>query len=202
MDAPIVITFYADPPGETWYSRSAKRFAESCERLGIQHDVRQLAASVSWLENTRKKAAYVVAQLKHYKRDLLWVDVDTEMVRCPVYAWDRDSDFAAVKFDGKSKLDPPLLIRSTAMWFGYTKAAVKLAETWAEKCKTGRYGDHREISNLLHTFPGKVSYMPPAYAHATRRPDSVMVMGMAMPVQSRAKEMKEIANEIATTSKA
>lgn len=197
MECPLIISFYADPAGETWYSESATRFKNFCDRLDLPYDIEELTASDSWLENTRKKAAFILSSITNHKRDVLWIDIDTNLVRPPEYTWDRSADFAAVQFKGKSRLDPPLKIRSTAMWFNYTPMAIGLLEAWTERCRTGRYGDHREISNLLYDFSGRVEYMPDTYAHERQQPSSVMVMGMANPVVSRRNEMNIIANEIA-----
>jgi hypothetical protein len=197
MESPLIISFYADPPGETWYSESATVFRQRCREMGLECDVRKLDASPSWLENTRKKAKFVYDAMFRHQRDLLWIDIDTVLVQKPVYAWNRNADFAAVQFKGVSRLEPPLKIRSTAMWFNYTPLAMELLQKWVERCETGRYGDHREISNLLYEFPVVLDYMPDSYAHEKQQHDSVMVMGMADPVASRKKEMGEIANEIA-----
>lgn len=194
-NVPHIVSFFSDPKGETYYSAHAKRMHAQLTSLGINSfEIHELGTTDSWVGNTRLKPQFILDMLEKHKRDILWLDVDSNVCKAPAYKWDLSCDFAAPKFNEKSLIKPPLKIRSIAMWFNYTERTIKLVNDWVKSCSVddGESSDHRAISNLLYDDTIKMDFMPNTYADKRQKNDTVIAMGLSTTVKSRRKHMQMI----------
>jgi hypothetical protein len=199
-----LISFYSEPETGTYYTDSADRLRRRCEELGIDYHIEHRESAGSWIRNTREKPAFILECLQRLSGPLLWVDVDSIVHSKPDLALYSDVDFAAAPFTGKSKLVPPLIIRGTTLLFNPTPAALELVKEWNKTCKlqvNENYGDHRLLSNLLHTpAPGfKWDYLPETFSRLGKssiKPDPVISIGLAQPVESRRRAMDFLRSDI------
>lgn len=188
-----LISFYSEPEKGNYYTEAGRRMSESCARLGIDYKISKRESKGEWVENTKMKPVHILEEWHESDVPILWVDVDCPIYKKPSLAGYEQVDFAGVRFKGASKLDPPLKIMGTTLFFNKTEAARLLLNAWAEACALAEnkdYGDHRLLSNLLYR-PNwfKYSYLPNEFCTMHPEEDSVISLGLARPVKSREKAM-------------
>lgn len=206
MSKPHIIAFFADPMGTTYYSTHAQLLKEKLTAWNFPFTIEDYnvkrGARPLWITNTRKKPGFILDTLQRLRSDVLYVDVDTNVVKPPdTRDFISSYDFAAPKFTGASLVSPSLLIRSTVMWFRYCEATLTLVSDWKARCEDhkGLHGDHRILSNLLHEVSRddiNWGFLPDRYAHHREQPDSVMTMGLAKGVESRDIHMRKVRTQI------
>jgi uncharacterized Rossmann fold enzyme len=82
----------------TPYEDEAKKLIASCNKIGIQHDIKGVQNLGSWQSNTRYKAKFMLDMLlKHPDKRLLYVDCDAVIHSLPVLFKNYSAD-VAVRF--------------------------------------------------------------------------------------------------------
>jgi hypothetical protein len=82
----------------TPYEDEAKKLIASCNKIGIQHDIKGVQNLGSWQSNTRYKANFMLDMLtKHPDKRLLYVDCDAVIHSLPVLFKNYSAD-VAVRF--------------------------------------------------------------------------------------------------------
>lgn len=78
-----IVSFYG---GDQYYYDCAERLRRNCERFGLEHDLVELKVDTetqSWADVCRKKIPFYLEMLQKHDRDIMWVDIDTELLRDP-----------------------------------------------------------------------------------------------------------------------
>ena len=75
----LLISFYSDIDGRTYYSDNAKRLIGECESLDIPHDIREKETLGTYQLNCLSKPQYILDRLNELNRPLLWMDIDSKM---------------------------------------------------------------------------------------------------------------------------
>lgn len=75
----ILVSYYCDPPGTTYFSEAAETMEAACERFGIDYFISKLARTGSWRKNLSLKPAFI-REMVYEHGPVLWVDVD-----CPLH---------------------------------------------------------------------------------------------------------------------
>lgn len=162
-----LVSFYADPPGTSYYSVAAERLRAICRKHSIANRIVQLGSAGSWLANTALKAGFVRSMV-HELGAVLWVDVDSVVGGNPLrIAWDTldGVDAAFAGFGNKasraftpasplpeSLLCSPLRVMGIAHAWAHTRGALAVLDRWVELCDgplTDRHGDHRLMQRAL-----------------------------------------------------
>ncbi len=80
--SPVVISFYC---GDSYYYESAERLRGDCARLGLDCDVVELRKEPgqSWIDICRRKVPFYLEMQRKHDRAVLWVDVDSRIMRFP-----------------------------------------------------------------------------------------------------------------------
>lgn len=165
---PIVISFFTDDP---YYESQAEFFADDCRRLGLKLYVEEFEAR-EWASSCAQKANFILKCLRQTQSPVVWIDIDTRIIRNPVDFLPPNVDFAAFtrSFSHLSKF--PLLAKRFwtpgYLYFNYTREALAFAEAMVEfgtaqnKLHTDDYLLHKawiERGRDLTVFP-----IPPKYA--------------------------------------
>src|SRR5215207_9456870 len=92
---PTIISFYG---GSEYYYEAAKVLQADCDRLSLQHDIRELPRSekLDWISICKAKIAFYHEQLQKLNRPVLWVDVDTRLLGKPEMLRDCRFDIAGL----------------------------------------------------------------------------------------------------------
>jgi hypothetical protein len=73
----LVISFYSDVDGRTYYSDHARRLSENLKQFNIPHDIRHMPSKGSYRANCLAKPRYILERLNEYRKPLVWLDVDS-----------------------------------------------------------------------------------------------------------------------------
>jgi len=83
---PTVVSFYS---GAEYYHRAAAALIEDCVRLGLRHDIVHLEKpdELDWSDICRLKIPFYEYMLDKHPKGILWVDVDTRILRPPLHVF-------------------------------------------------------------------------------------------------------------------
>ena len=152
----LVISYFCDVDGRTYYSDHAKRFISECHAFGIPHEVSEIQSQGSYQNNCLLKPKYIYSKLTQHQRPLLWLDIDTFIMKQPI------------AFDGLSNMginvgvageDPQNLITTKAspLWFNYNTDTLDFLRTWIAHCEfvrkhKGSVFDHETFIGCLAQY--------------------------------------------------
>lgn len=122
---PLIVSFYTTG---TPYEEEARHLIASCERLGLEHDIRGVPPQGSWVVNCAYKATFISERWFEHRRPILWVDADGVMRAPPALLASADADFAVHKRDGGA-------FRSGTLYLGASPLAEELLGRWLRRCK-------------------------------------------------------------------
>ena len=83
---PTVVSFYS---GAEYYHQAAATLIDDCVRLGLRHDIVHLQkpAELDWSDICRLKIPFYEYMLDKHPQGILWVDVDTRILRPPLHVF-------------------------------------------------------------------------------------------------------------------
>jgi len=107
---PLFISFYS---GDLYYENCAKSLSNKCRDLDIEIKIERIGGYREYWKNTLYKPSFIYDKLKELKRDLVWIDVDTNI---SVYhdcfkKWECDILFSSHTGDIKGIKASPLCIK-------------------------------------------------------------------------------------------
>jgi len=157
---PLFVSFHTPDP---LYTTAAMRLKTSLERYKLPHKVLSCPDKGSWLNNSAFKANFILAMLRDWSENIVWVDADAEIVEEPLIFKELTADLAAVMHRGQELLTGTLFLRNC-------QEIKKLLENWiaANKAYPMRW-EQNNLQMLLEMEPWKESIkfqeLPHAYAH-------------------------------------
>jgi len=132
----VVVSFYG---GKQYYYDSAYHLAEDCKTLDIEYDFEEvkLGPDANWADICRYKVNYYSRKLEEHKRPIIWVDIDTRIIKRPDPFLRSESDFAAFlrNFKYFREYDPFIFARTFHpgfLFFNYTAPTRRLLEQLVE----------------------------------------------------------------------
>jgi hypothetical protein len=176
-----------------------------CEELGIPSAITEITIDQSsdWAEICRKKIPFFYEAWKQHPNGILWVDVDTNLLRTPDFVGGAHIDFGAMLrghkyFRGFDPLKMTRLFAPTYLYFGPTENAGKFLEHMAslEREMTGVVAtDDFFLHEAWITFKGQlnIQLFPP-------RIESIDGKGMHLApyfAYGRSGQVKEFAAQVA-----
>lgn len=143
MEYPLIVSFYT----EDWkYPKYAKRMQNKCKELELDCYIQKMESKGGWLQNTCMKPQFILDCLLKFKRPILWLDVDTNIVRKPTLLNGFSKDFAGCKtpdFHTKELFVGTLV-------FSYTEKALDFVSRWVEN--TGDISDHSSFDETWKEY--------------------------------------------------
>lgn len=133
----LVISYFCDVDGRTYYTDHAKRFKEECESFGIPYSIDHLESQGSYQNNCLIKPKFIYKKLIEKQRPILWLDIDTFILKEPSI------------FDGFSSLGVNIGVASTdakelrqikasPLWFNYNSETLEFIQMWIKQCDVVR----------------------------------------------------------------
>lgn len=142
---PVVISFYTD---QEYYVKHAARLQKQCEALGYHHYIANRKYGDNWLENCRKKPAFILEMLKKLNRPILWVDVDCEILR-PL-DFEISKPWAAMLRPGDGQP------QSCAHYVKPTKQNKAFIAIWLQTMADNNLGDHLAFVRIHHLLDSAI----------------------------------------------
>lgn len=133
---PTLVSFFG---GAEYYYQCAENLKNKCEELGVKYHLEEVEVppDQDWAMICRRKVPFFLDMWKRYPGGVLWVDVDTELLRAPDFVGHGGGvDFGAMLRGHKylKGFDPFRMTRMfapTYLYFGPTKAAGEFLEHMA-----------------------------------------------------------------------
>jgi hypothetical protein len=81
-NAPVVVSFFS---GASYYRQAAHLLRADCDRLGLDSDIVELAATgaSTWIATCRRKVSFYLEMHRKHRRPILWLDVDSRIAQLP-----------------------------------------------------------------------------------------------------------------------
>ena len=86
----IFVSFYTK---NGKYPELAKKLKKSLLKFNLNHDIREIEPFSSWVNGTHYKPKFTLDLLLQYRKNLVFLDIDTEIWRMPELLFG-DHDFA------------------------------------------------------------------------------------------------------------
>lgn len=130
---PLLVSFYQDTKGTNgFYKKCADRLKFDCERLGQPAHIVRRNYGKDYLAITRGKPKFMLEQLLKHKRDILFVDVDTVILK--KFDFWFDTIAWASRPDGK-----PF---GHIHYLPYNDDTIRFLDMWIKNCEDWQGGDH------------------------------------------------------------
>ena len=175
---PLIVSFWRDTPESgTYYRDTAAELIASCERLGLDHEIREAkripgaAAKTGfdlWKAINLYKPRFIQSVIKRRKRSVMWVDCDSVFDHVPELP--PDCDIAVAPDAPYPPGKPPKYdsrFAAAIVGFNRTPGADKVLSEWAHRLETTDENDHVAIDQIARraqqTGEYRVAVLPPEY---------------------------------------
>lgn len=155
---PKLISYYSDfQPGD-YYKNFAITLTQRCIDFGIDYDIVEKTSNGSYSSNCLMKPEFILDKMIEHKRDVLWMDCDTDF-REPFAEFNyivQDIGLATHSGDMDG-------IKASPILFNYTEGAFRIVREWVVHCNSAlRKGvielDHDALKHyVLEKVSGKYS---------------------------------------------
>jgi hypothetical protein len=170
--APIVVSFYhdTDESGD-YYAKSAARLIESCERLGLKNDIRQmkringtgkLQGRDKWLLIAGYKRKIIADAIKAYPgQPILYVDCDCVIDRVPFVSMDHPVTLVSYSADADRSPSVSYVPKcvSAVIGFNGSKRSAEIVNQWAQ----AEGDDHKDLDCLVSKIKDECYMLPSSY---------------------------------------
>ncbi|HJX73101.1 MAG TPA: putative nucleotide-diphospho-sugar transferase [Candidatus Deferrimicrobiaceae bacterium] len=144
------------------YRAPALRLIDSCRKTGLDFYVVDVESRRSWLENVRRRPAFLFSIFPTTARDLVWIDADGMVRSFP----ELFGGARAAGYDLAAHRNSKGRYRVGTMWFANTEAGRAFVSRWADAVARMRGKTEQEALNALLLRPSrgvKVLDLPATY---------------------------------------
>lgn len=170
----IFISYYTN---DGKYPLLAEKLIDSLKRFDLSFDVQVKLPFGSWEDGITYKSQYILERLLHYRKAVIWLDIDTEIWQFPellfgkhdfaIYNWIADNNHhlsGEIEFDINTK---KLICSGGVQKYGYTAAAIELLMRWIYSINETniKSGDDPILDFAFNKFspPVKPLWLPKTY---------------------------------------
>jgi len=181
----LLISFYSDIEGTTYYSDHASRIIRECEELGIPYDIQEKPSLGSYQLNCLSKPQYILDKMESLNSPVLWMDIDSRIHKpLDIYdTFDESVDIIVTTANGRVSG-----MKASPLYFGNTEKSKEFIKSWIQTTKDileNKIGvfDHEPLFSLIPMFIKKmdIQYVGPQYCiwpgHTNE--DTYITMGLA-----------------------
>jgi hypothetical protein len=129
----LVISYFCDVDGKTYYSDHGKRFAEECRKFNIPFSVAEIESHGSYQKNCLLKPKFIYSKLIEHQKPVLWLDIDTFIFKKPNIF----DGFSSLGINiGVASTDPKIMtqIKASPLWFNYNSDTLLFVQDWIKQC--------------------------------------------------------------------
>jgi hypothetical protein len=128
VENPIFISYHT---GNPYYSSCAESLVSRIRSLGGEIIMERLDDSGYYWKNTLKKPSFIFSKLQNLKRDLIWIDADTDLLSYTdcMKSWESDIFFASHTGDLQG-------IKASPMGIKYNARSISFFENLSSACNS------------------------------------------------------------------
>ena len=180
-----IISFYSDVDQTNYYSDCAAVLTKRLTELSVPHDIRSKESTGSYQKNCLSKPAFIHSLLSEKKRPVVWLDIDSVMLRSPKIFDHIDSTVDMVFACPDNNI---MSAKASPIYFSYSNNALRFLEQWidvSEKILTeGKWFDHESlISTIYSQLKKKVEFRCIGEEYCTwpgkQNAQTVIIMGLS-----------------------
>ena len=152
---PILISYYT---GDQYYERCSNNLKKSCDNLGIPIVIENIRSLGSYWKNTLQKPSFILKKMEEFKKDVIWIDVDTKINQYPECFKKWNSDIILATHTGNLHG-----IKASPIGIKYNEASISFLKEWEKICLDRINNsdvdlDHDILKyNLLGNLIGKIT---------------------------------------------
>lgn len=151
----IYISYYT---GNQYYKSSSESLKKSCESLDLNIHIENVKDLGTYWKNTLYKPLYILEKIMEFNRDVVWIDVDTQIFSAPndLKKWDSDILFASHTGEING-------IKASPLGFKYNSKCLEFLKDWSDVCSSKIRGgeidfDHDVLKyEIMPKYAGKIS---------------------------------------------
>lgn len=168
MNKPVIISFYTPN-----YLEEAQRFARALRSFDFRMHIEEVPDRGQWIDNVYYRAEFILEKRQQMRQDVVWIDIDGEVLRYPHLFIDFPGDFGAHFYtwpSGKKEL------LGGTMYFRFNERVDDLVSRWWARGKTEPKRPRSQL--LLHQVveewrtesraPVKIYELPEEYTYIPR----------------------------------
>lgn len=151
----VVISYYADfnPARSTFYEDCYHKLHSQLVSLSIPFIIDQLPVSGRYMTNCLFKPNFILDKIKALAKPVIWIDVDSHIVKFPYDFADDEYDMSVVIRESCATIKVP---ESCFIYFNYTSSSIAFIQEWADRCnRATRDLDHLILIDLFNEWNGK-----------------------------------------------
>lgn len=124
---PIIVSYYTI---DTPYEQVAhKHLIPSLEKFELKYDVEAVPHLGSWKQNTDYKATFIFRKLQEYKKPIIWLDADAQVMKYPELFQTLDCDMAVHYYAGWQLASGTMYWN----WSHFSQVTTQSWVTWVER---------------------------------------------------------------------
>jgi hypothetical protein len=164
--------FYSFHTPDEKYTKLANNLTRQLLKLGLCHWTEVVEHQGTWFDTVRTKPSLILKQMKAVKRDIIYIDVDCEILKYPKEVIECDAQLAARKWGNAGVWDGFILFR-------YSPNIIHFLEHWASETARNTGAVEGEVFAwiLAGTWPFDIHYLSRDYSY---RPDEWNKEGLVL----------------------
>lgn len=138
----IIVSFFCDIDGKTFYSAAARKLEADCSRVGVECRIVERNYGTNWIDNVRAKPLFIKEMLLELNRPLIFLDVDCELI---------DLDFPVLA-------DWGFVLRADGMPCDFVHCVnnvernLEFLEIWIDEIRRCGKGSHAALQNIFSSL--------------------------------------------------
>ena len=123
---PLFISYYT---GDEYYKKCSESLKTQCDDIGIDILIDSIESLGFYWKNTLQKPSYILDKIKDLKRDVIWIDIDTQIYKYDKTFKNWNSDILFASFTGDLQG-----IKASPVGLKYNERSLHFLEMWKESC--------------------------------------------------------------------
>ena len=135
----------------TKYSDSIDDLCDTLTKNGNNYYIAKIPDYNGWKNNTYIKASWIYDILQRFTYDIVWIDMDTHIIKTPLYSTIEKSIDVSIPYIEHWKLSDYEYI-SAVLYFKNNESSKKFLETWIKYNCKNYYINKFEQANMIDTY--------------------------------------------------
>lgn len=177
---PLFVSYFTE---KTLYEKESSDLIASLKKFGLEYDVCAVPNFGSWSANCCHKPQFLLDMLEKHNRPLVWTDIDSVVVKEPIFFDDCYAD-VALRINDQVDPDDKAKVLTGTFFVNNTPSAKKLLQLWKKECerslaKGGMVFDQVCLRKVILHYPTIVEMkrLPASYVTIVDNPKHIKEVG-------------------------